>query len=93
MALDPVLQQILDQIPLPAPGPIDIAAMRSSAPDLLPILYGPQGPIEVAAVENSELQGRGGVVPIRTFRPFGTPKGTLHFIHGGALGAGRHRFH
>lgn len=88
MTLDPVLQQILDQIPLPAPGEIDIAAMRSSSPDLLPILYGPQGPIEVADVQDAQLQGDGGAVPIRIFRPIGSPKGTLHFIHGGAWALG-----
>jgi acetyl esterase/lipase len=88
MALDPVLQQILNQIPLPPAGEVDIAALRSSAPDLLPILYGPGGPVEVAEVENVELQGAGGPVPIRIFRPFGSPRGTLHFIHGGAWSLG-----
>jgi len=88
MPLDPLMQQILDQIPLPASDELDIQALRKSAPDLLPILFGPDGPVEVGAVDNIELPGAGGMVPIRIFRPSGTPAGTLHFIHGGGWSMG-----
>jgi hypothetical protein len=70
MALDPVLQQILHQIPLPQPGELDILALRSRDADL-PFLFGPEGPIKVAEVEHTALVGSSGTVPVRIFRPSG----------------------
>lgn len=87
MALDPVLQQILDQLPI-ASGEIDFAAMRIETAPLAPLFHGPQGPIQVGAVENSEIPGVGGSVPIRIFRPASTPRGTLHLLHGGGWALG-----
>lgn len=50
---------------------------------MVPFFHGPEGPIPVGAVENRELPGVGGSVPIRIFRPASAPRGTLHFVHGG----------
>lgn len=88
MPLDPIMQQILDQIPLPSSDELDIAELRSSAPDLLPIIVGPEGPIPVGKVENTTVSSNGGEVPIRIFRPSTEPTGTLHFIHGGGWALG-----
>ena len=87
MALDPVLQQILDQLPIPS-GEIDFAAMRIETAPMAPLFHGPEGPIDVGAVENSELPGVGGSVPIRIFRPTSAPRGTLHLLHGGGWAIG-----
>ncbi len=83
MALDPVLQQMLDQIPPPASGELDIPALRTMTAGMVALGYGPEGPIPVAAVENVELTGAGGALPVRIFRPSGTPQGTLHYLYGG----------
>ncbi|WP_340316114.1 alpha/beta hydrolase [Rhizorhabdus argentea] len=52
------------------------------------LLHGPEGPIDVGAVENSALSGVGGSVPIRIFRPASPPRGTLHLLHGGGWAVG-----
>lgn len=83
MALDPVLEQLLDQIP-PAPtGDLDIAALRNLGPALLNLAYGPEGPIPVAAIETIELTGSGGTVPVCIYRPIKAPRGTIHYLYGG----------
>lgn len=88
MALDPVLQQLLDQIP-PAPtADLDIPALRNLVPALLELAYGPEGPIPVAAIENIELTGLGGAIPVRIYHPSGAPQGTLHYLFGGGWSVG-----
>jgi len=88
MALDPVLQQMLDQIPAPTGGELDIPALREMASGMVELGYGPEGPIPVASVENMELTGSDGALPVRIFRPFGTPEGTLHYLYGGGWSVG-----
>lgn len=87
MALDPVLQQIIDQLPVPS-GEIDFPALRKETAPMAPLFHGPEGPIDVGAVQNSELPGVGGAVPIRIFRPASAPLGTLHLLHGGGWSIG-----
>lgn len=83
MPLDPMLEQMLAQMPAVPEGPIDFRAMRAMAAGAAPLLVGPDGPIEVGNVEETALNGPDGRVPIRVYRPAGKPVGTLHFIHGG----------
>ncbi|MEJ7925671.1 alpha/beta hydrolase [Sphingobium sp. AN641] len=88
MALDPVLQQILGQLPIPS-GEIDFAAMRMETAPMAPLFHGPEGPIVVGAVEDKALSGpAGNSVAIRIFRPAGAPLGTLHLLHGGGWAVG-----
>lgn len=87
MALDPVLRQILDQLPTPS-GEIDFPAMRMETAPMAAMFHGPEGPIQVGAVENKALSGPGVSVAIRIFRPSGPPLGTLHLLHGGGWAVG-----
>ncbi len=88
MSLDPVLQQLLNQIPAVPPGPIDYASVRLQAEALVPMIVGPAGLPEVASVRDASVEGPGGSVPIRIYRPVGPAGGTLHFIHGGGWSIG-----
>jgi len=88
MALDPVLQQLLDQIPEMPAGPVNYPEIRAMAAQFIPLLVGPGGPIEVDSVEPLEISGPGGPVPLRIYRPSGEPKGTMHYIHGGGWSIG-----
>ncbi|MDP3748638.1 MAG: alpha/beta hydrolase [Phenylobacterium sp.] len=87
MSLDPVLQQILDQIPLPS-GDLDWGKLRAESASLIALLNGPEGPVVVADVQTLEIDGKGGPVPLRIIRPETEPRGTLHFVHGGAWALG-----
>ncbi|UZW54345.1 alpha/beta hydrolase [Sphingobium sp. JS3065] len=87
MALDPALQQILDQLPIPS-GEIDFPALRKQTLSMTSLFHGPEGPIEIGHVENNDLPSLAGSVPIRIFRPAGTPRGTLHLLHGGGWAMG-----
>lgn len=88
MALDPVLQALVDQIPPLPEGPADYPAIRLMADAMIPMIVGPAGPIDVSAVEDGEVPGPDGPVPIRIYRPAGMPAGVLHYIHGGGWSLG-----
>lgn len=83
MALDPVLQQIFDQLPPATTERPDYVALRIQSEALLPLIVGPAGVAPVADVRDGEAQGPAGPVPLRVYRPDGEARGTLHFIHGG----------
>lgn len=88
MSLDPVLSQMLEGLPPPPTGRFDYADMRAQAEAMTPLIVGPAGLAEVASVEDGQVDGPGGAVPIRIYRPVGTAKGTLHYIHGGGWAIG-----
>lgn len=88
MALDPVLQQLLDQIPAAPTGELDIPALRGMSAALLAMAYGPEGPAPVASIENIALTTPDSTVPLRIYRPVGRPGGTLHYLYGGGWCAG-----
>lgn len=92
MALDPVLQQIVAQLPVPTSDKIDHAVMREEMKSVIPLFYGPDGPIEAASVENLDIDGEGGPVPLRIVRPLTAPTGTLHLLHGGGWAFGSIEF-
>lgn len=88
MALDPVLQQLLNQMPIPASEELDIEAQRAWAEALRPMLIGPEGPIAVASIEDRTLPGPRGDIAIRIYRPGGAVAGTLHHFYGGGWSIG-----
>lgn len=88
MSLDPILKQLLDQLPALPPGPIDYPVVRAQADALVPLIVGPAGLAEVDSVHDAMVPGAGGPVPIRVYRPVGTARGTLHYIHGGGWSLG-----
>lgn len=88
MSLDPILQQLIAQIPALPPGPIDYPVVRAQADALIPLIVGPAGLPEVGSVRDSTVAGAGGPVPIRIYRPVGEVRGTLHYIHGGGWSMG-----
>lgn len=88
MALDPVLQQMLNQMPIPASEELDIAAYRAAAEALRPMMVGPEGPIAVASIEDRTLSGPRGDIAIRIYRPDGAVEGTLHHFYGGGWSIG-----
>jgi len=87
MSLDPILQQLLAQIPALPPGPIDYPTVRAQAEALLPLIVGPAGLAEVGGIEEAAA-GPGGSVPLRIYRPVGAARGTMHYIHGGGWSIG-----
>ena len=88
MALDPVLQMLVDQLPKVPPGPIDHPALRKMSASMIPLLVGPDGPLAVASVEELEIDSGGTVVPLRIYRPESDPVGTIHYVHGGGWSMG-----
>lgn len=92
MALDPVLQQIIAQLPVPTSDKIDHEAMRHDMDAMVAVFNGPDGPIEVASVENMDIAGDGGPVPLRIIRPLTASTGTLHLLHGGGWAFGSIEF-
>lgn len=88
MALDPLLQQLVDQLPPVPPGPVDYPALRAQAAAMIPMIVGPGGRIEVASVEERQLETADTLVPLRIYRPTTEPGGTLHYIHGGGWALG-----
>ena len=87
MALDPVLQQLIDQLPTVPPGPVDYPSLRQQAAAMIPLIIGPEGRIEVASVEDRQIEAGGEIVPLRIYRPATEAVGTLHYIHGGGCEA------
>lgn len=88
MALDPVLQQLIDQLPTVPPGPVDYPSLRQQAAAMIPLIVGPGGRIEVASVEDRQIEAGGEIVPLRIYRPATEAVGTLHYIHGGGWAIG-----
>lgn len=88
MALDPVLQQLIDQLPAVPPGPIDHPSLRQQAAAMIPLIVGPGGRIEVASAEDRQIEAGGATVPLRIYRPESEAAGTLHYIHGGGWAIG-----
>lgn len=88
MALDPILQQMLQQMPTPASETLDIAAYRAAADALRVMMVGPDGPIPIASIEDRTLPGPRGDIAIRIYRPAGTIAGTLHHFYGGGWSVG-----
>jgi acetyl esterase len=71
MSLDPILKQLLGQIPALPPGPIDHPAVRAQADAFVPLIVGPAGHRRVGSVQDATARGSGGPVPIRIYRPVG----------------------
>ena len=69
MALDPVLQQLVDQLPSVPPGPVDYPTLRAQAAAMIPMIVGPGGRIDVAAIEDRQIETRDAKVPLRIYRP------------------------
>lgn len=83
MPLDPVMQQLLDQVPTVPAGPLDYPAVRKMAASFIPMLAPPESLSPVAGVKELQIEGKGGAVPLRVYRPVGEAVGILHYIHGG----------
>jgi acetyl esterase len=88
MALDPVLQALIDQLPKVPPGPVDYPSLRKEAASMLPLLIGPDGPAVVRSMEEREIDNGGIAVPLRIYRPESDPVGTIHYVHGGGWSMG-----
>lgn len=83
MTLDPTLLHLLASVPLEIQLPIDWQAQRASAAAMLPLIVGTTPGTEVASVEAREIEGPGGPVSLRIYRPTKPTATTLHYIHGG----------
>lgn len=88
MPLDPLLQQLVENIPSVPPGPMNFPELRQQADAMLPLIVGPDGVAEVGEVEERTIRGLHGDFPIRIYRPSGAVAGTLHYIHGGGWSIG-----
>lgn len=88
MPLDPLLKQMLEHLPTVPEGPVDYPALRQQAKAMIPLIVGPAGPAEVGSVEDREVRGTDGTVPLRIYRPASPSAGTLHYIHGGGWAVG-----
>jgi acetyl esterase len=81
--LDPEIRAILDSLNAvrgPAPETVPIATMRAAHATETELFAG-EGP-DVAHVEDGTLDGPGGAIGIRTYRPDGA-RGTVAYFHGG----------
>lgn len=89
MALHPHAKAFLDQL---VDNPFD--NMRAMTPEVFRSAHGPIGelggpPEDVARIENRTIPGQGGAIPVRIYRPAGTPPlPALVWFHGGCFVAG-----
>lgn len=88
MSLDPVLQQLLAQVPTLPPGPIDYPSIREQAAAMLPMVAPAASLAQVKSVEERRVPGGDVDVPLRIYRPVGDATGIVHFIHGGGWSVG-----
>ncbi len=88
MSLDPVLQRLLDQIPAVPPGPVDYPALRQMSAAFIPMLAPPESLSPIASMEERTIDGPGGPVPLRIYRPVGEAVGIVHYMHGGGWALG-----
>ncbi|AEG50231.1 alpha/beta hydrolase domain-containing protein [Sphingobium chlorophenolicum L-1] len=88
MTLDPVLNALLQAVPLEVELPIDWSAQRAASASLLPLILGSEPATEVASVESVEIEGSGGPVRLRVYRPTAPARTTLLYIHGGGWTVG-----
>lgn len=88
MPLDPVMQGLIDQIPVPKTETLDISAYRAAAEPLGAMMVGPDGPIPIEKLEYRSLAGPRGEISLRIYRPHGAAAGTLLHFHGGGWSAG-----
>jgi acetyl esterase len=82
MSLDPEILPLLalfEEIGMPDPATMNAREMRDALP-ALPV----ENPTPVRSVEDREIPGPGGPIPVRIFTPEGgQPTGVLLFFHGG----------
>lgn len=83
MTLDPVLNTLLQAVPLEVELPVDWPAQRAAATSLLPLILGSEPATEVTFVEPVEIEGTDGPVRLRVYRPTAPASTTLLYIHGG----------
>ncbi|UZW54384.1 alpha/beta hydrolase [Sphingobium sp. JS3065] len=83
MTLDPVLNALLQAAPVEVALPVDWPAQRAAAASVLPLILGSEPATEVASVESVEIEGIGGPVRLRVYRPTTPTSTTLLYIHGG----------
>ena len=88
MSLDPVLQHLLDQIPTAPPGPVDYPALRQMSAAFIPMLAPPESLSPIGSMEERSIDGAGGPVPLRIYRPVGEAVGIVHYMHGGGWALG-----
>ncbi|MGY1709537.1 alpha/beta hydrolase [Geodermatophilus sp. SYSU D00758] len=83
MPLDPQAQALLDA--MEAQGAPDISALSvSQARDMANSFREMQGElVPVAAVGDRTVPGPAGALPVRIYRPHGSPRGALVYFHGG----------
>ncbi|RFU19606.1 alpha/beta hydrolase [Geodermatophilus marinus] len=83
MPLDPQAQALLDA--MEAQGAPDISALSvSQARDMANSFREMQGElVQVAAVGDRTVPGPAGALPVRIYRPHGSPRGALVYFHGG----------
>jgi acetyl esterase len=77
------MQQLVDQLPIPASEVLDVGAWREAAGTLGKMIVGPHGPVSVASIEDRTLAGPEGAITARIYRPHGPAQGTIHHLHGG----------
>lgn len=88
MSLDPILQQLLNSVPLDVQTPVDWVALRAQSRSLVSFVTGPEGLPSVASIENIEVPGDAANVDIRVYRPVQPAQMTLIYIHGGGWTVG-----
>ncbi len=88
MPLDPILQNLLNQIPAVPPGPVDYPALRQMSAAFIPMLAPPATLSPIGSMEELSIEGEGGPIPLRIYRPVGDAVGIVHYMHGGGWALG-----
>ena len=88
MPLDPSLQNLLNQIPAVPPGPVDYPALRQMSAAFIPMLAPPATLSPIGSMEELSIEGEGGPIPLRIYRPVGDAVGIVHYMHGGGWALG-----
>ena len=85
MSLDPAVQAVLQQIEAAEAPPLSDTTPQMAREAFAGLVAFQGEPEAVAAVEDRDVPGPGGAIPIRVYRPEGAPQPapTLFYIHGG----------
>lgn len=83
MNLDPDLLRLVHSAGTDSSAPLDWAAAREAGRRFTSLLAGPDGAMPVGAVEEHVIDGPGGALPLRIYRPLGEAVMTVIHLHGG----------
>lgn len=88
MPLDPAISELFERVPNEVSLPIDWAALRLESEAMLPLFQGACPPIEIGSIQERNVAGENGPIPLRIYRPTAPTRAVLIHFHGGGWALG-----